>query len=224
MQPNVPKQTGTSESCGRHSSLSRPKWGCKSLAGDEVIVVDDAIQVGVWVYPTSAGHATVRSSGHPLSFTPLSVSFHISAPWITRLQLDKGAGCTLSWLAWPSWLHGNSTCIPDTALKGWAMPNHLHTVYHLQDPESCTRYNYSAHVTRDDPLLLEVYLLIITCYQKLLLYRIATTHPCTKHPVPSNHVFRCHVIDRIIMLPQVSVNAKLFVIMDMNRLDVEQIA
>lgn len=56
------------------------------------------------------------------------------------------------------------------------MPNHLHAVYHLQDPESCTRYNYSAHVTQGDPLLLEVYLLIITCYQKLLLYRIATTH------------------------------------------------
>jgi hypothetical protein len=67
VQPNVPKQTGTNESCDRESSPSRPKWTIVQVVvpEDELgVAVDDAIRVGESSIPHLRGHATVRSSGH----------------------------------------------------------------------------------------------------------------------------------------------------------------
>lgn len=64
---------------------------------------------------------------------------------------------------------------------------------------------------------------------KLLRYRISYNSPerrviVQSTPFPAIMSFAAVIIDRMIMLSQVSVNAKLFVIMDMNRLDVQRTA
>jgi hypothetical protein len=97
VQPNVPKQTGTNESCDSKSSPSRPKWTIV-----QVVVPEDELgslsmmrpESVNGVYPTSA--VTQRSDQVAMLRLRSSFGFVSTPVSTTRLQFDKGAGYTLS--------------------------------------------------------------------------------------------------------------------------------
>jgi hypothetical protein len=91
VQPDIPKQTVTNESCDRDSDPSRPKWMIVQVVSRRQtgVAVDDAIRVGEWHYDTPPPRSRNGRDQVPTLSLRSPLCFGSAPASTIRLQLDK---------------------------------------------------------------------------------------------------------------------------------------